>query len=652
MNAVIEVLYLRRPRLEYVSPPACEFDFSSSGGPVIVLDALGRILAPSGFVLGGRGRFTLSWNNYPGALCYTVYKAVDSNDPFGEYVVVAECIEDPMIDLEPEGPGCYRVSAITENGESELSDPICDVGNCPFILSGATPSMLTVNAGDTITLSCTIGNASTATTYQWFKDGTLISDTSGSTKEVYEKTNAVVGDSGSYTLVVSNSICADESNPAIVTVNAGPPCQEDIDTVGLPPLDLSSASGLSSNGVVVGVFSDPPTSQRPWYHQSGTSQDTRTSVDSAPITAGQSGTTVTASDNFFSASDVGKVIAFSTSELAQITAFISPLQVTVTPSQSVVATTFTLRGNTLGGPFGQAELANANGVIVGLEDVFNSPFSSHLFWLDRDTNDIRDLGASRAANALSDDGFLLLTDNSGFPSVAYLYNPNDQTFLNLGNIGGGAFGVEMNDAHSSIALNCDDPLSFGNNHACRWVSGVVTDIHPAAAGASQSSFAVDINTSGHIVGTYTESASPFKELTFINTGGLSTDIGGFGGDVSGTAINDAGVIVGSAETGLSTSIFRAFIRPSGGPITFIPQLPATTTGVARAINSDGWAVGTMNNVAFIYRNGVVERLFDLIPGGTLWTSLRDAFFINDAGQIVGHGIYNGNVAWFVLQLCS
>jgi hypothetical protein len=261
MTSVTEVLYLRRPRLEYVSPPICEFDFSSSGGPIISLEALGQLLAPSGFVLGGRGRFRLSWSNYPGAICYTVYKAVDSNNPFGAYVIVAECIEDPEIDLEPEGPGCYRVSAITPHGETQLSEPICGVGSCPFILSGATPPSQLVTAGDAAAISCLIGNPDTATSYRWFKDGMLYLDTTATTQETLSFPSVALSDAGSYALVVSNVECDDTSSPSILQVSpsggSDPIAYWKMDGLADPQLDEVNGTPLTFQFNVVGTPGDP-----------------------------------------------------------------------------------------------------------------------------------------------------------------------------------------------------------------------------------------------------------------------------------------------------------------------------------------------------------------------------------------------------------
>lgn len=635
MNAVIEVLYLRRPRLEYISPPVCEFDFSSSGGPVVVLDALGRLLAPTGFVVGGRGRFTLSWNNYPGALCYTVYKAVDSNNPFGEYVVVAECIPDPNINLEPEGEGCYRVSAITENGESELSDPICSVGSCPFITSGANPPDQVLDAGDTITLSTTIHNQGLASSYHWFKDGVFTYDTTATTQEILEITPAAPEHSGTYVLVINegDDSCEDVSDPATVTVNSGPPCTPDIQVVG-----FLLAQDMGSDGTLIGT-SDL---NRPFYHRNGVSQDIRTEVDSSPITASQAGTTVLASADFFSAADVNKVIVFSTSEQARITAFISPIQVTVTPSQIVASTTFVLRGNTLGGATGFGFVANGNGILGGIEELFGTAVF-HAFWLNLSTNEIRDLGADYSPVALAEDGFMLLQDQTG-SGASVLYDPGAQTFTVLPDLGLGSTARTMNDNHQA-GVACGFPAA--GSHACRIDAGVLTDIHPAEA-LTQASEPSDINASGFIVGFYTDPVT-FDVRTFVNSGGASLDIGNVTGNIEGLAVNNSGIVVGYADT--APTITQAFFWTSGGGIQIIPQLGGTTEGEAAAINSDGWIVGDMNNVAFLYRDGVTNDLMDLIPGGTLWSALFSADFINDEGQISGFGIYDGNFTRFWLQLC-
>jgi hypothetical protein len=140
-----DYLFLRRPKINYVSPPICEVLFSATGSPVIVLEPFtkGKI---TGLVLGGSGAFSLTWNNFPGALCWTIYKAVDELDPFGDYTIIAECIPgnecEPQPCFEMPEPGCYRVSAITPEGETELSDPFCTESVPPYVQTDPATDIL------------------------------------------------------------------------------------------------------------------------------------------------------------------------------------------------------------------------------------------------------------------------------------------------------------------------------------------------------------------------------------------------------------------------------------------------------------------------------------------------------------------------------
>jgi hypothetical protein len=135
LKIVIDPLFLRRPKLNYVSPAVCEAIFSGTGSPIIILSDISKLPGPTGLAFGGVGSRRFTWSVYPGALCYNVYTAVfNVHDIFScqqlvsesatvSYQIIAECLVDPVFVIP--SAGCYRVSAITPDGESDLSDPAC-----------------------------------------------------------------------------------------------------------------------------------------------------------------------------------------------------------------------------------------------------------------------------------------------------------------------------------------------------------------------------------------------------------------------------------------------------------------------------------------------------------------------------------------------
>ena len=145
MSFILDFLKLRRPILDYVSPPVCEVIFSSTG-VVIILDPLNAPGSPSGLGLGGDGGGRLIWDNFPDAICYNIYKAVDANDPNTAYTLVLECIPGPDIPVPDPPTGCFRVSAITPNGESNLSDPFCITDNFPSVITDPATDIQSTSA--------------------------------------------------------------------------------------------------------------------------------------------------------------------------------------------------------------------------------------------------------------------------------------------------------------------------------------------------------------------------------------------------------------------------------------------------------------------------------------------------------------------------
>src|SRR5205085_4852074 len=75
---------------------------------------------------------------------------------------------------------------------------------------------------------------------------------------------------------------------------------------------------------------------------------------------------------------------------------------------------------------------------------------------------------------------------------------------------------------------------------------------------------------------------------------------------------------------------------------------------ASALNNLGQVVGdtddsSFTSLPFLWQNGVMVDLNSLLPPNSGW-QLASASFINDAGQIVGFGLYNGNFSWYLLSI--
>lgn len=126
MDSILDLLWLRVPKIRYISPPACDNISSGSGssGPIVVIEHPARFKVTGLRVVD----CVLHWDSLPGqcegacsvAICYNVYRAGDVVDLFE---VVMECVQGTEFAVFDNG--CYRVSALTTEGESDLSDAVC-----------------------------------------------------------------------------------------------------------------------------------------------------------------------------------------------------------------------------------------------------------------------------------------------------------------------------------------------------------------------------------------------------------------------------------------------------------------------------------------------------------------------------------------------
>ena len=97
------------------------------------------------------------------------------------------------------------------------------------------PASTTVSAGSAVTLSV-VATGSPAPSYQWAKNGTAIA---GATQTSYSLPSAQTGDSGSYTVTLTNSLGTVTSQIATLTVNAATTAP----AFSLQPVSHTVASG-------------------------------------------------------------------------------------------------------------------------------------------------------------------------------------------------------------------------------------------------------------------------------------------------------------------------------------------------------------------------------------------------------------------------
>ena len=115
------------------------------------------------------------------------------------------------------------------------------------------PAGQTVNTGASVTFTV-VATGSPAPTFQWKKDGTPIG---GATGTAYNIPSAAVGDSGTYTVVATNSAGSANSNGAVLVVNP-PPAAPNFTT---QPTSRTVAVGGAVTFTAVATGSPAPTFQ-------------------------------------------------------------------------------------------------------------------------------------------------------------------------------------------------------------------------------------------------------------------------------------------------------------------------------------------------------------------------------------------------------
>jgi probable HAF family extracellular repeat protein len=278
-----------------------------------------------------------------------------------------------------------------------------------------------------------------------------------------------------------------------------------------------------------------------------------------------------------------------------------------------------------------------------------------------------DLGAlpnlpSTRAYAINPRGQIVGASGDGDKSRAFLWNPG------VPNSASGSM-VEIEDLPgernntSARGINAiGQVVGYSIGRAFLWTptvpngtTGTAIDLE-GLPGGNDASFAFGVNASGQVVGFSNTDAGDHAFLWTPNsangTTGAMIDLGnlpGASGLSQAAAINDAGAVVGNSVT-------------ASGPHAFLwrPTAPNGTSGTmidlgdleggndesfAFALDAREEVVGYSNSAAsnhpFVWtqQNGMVDLNTVLDESGAAW-ELLFAQGINDAGQIVGSGIFD------------
>jgi probable HAF family extracellular repeat protein len=273
---------------------------------------------------------------------------------------------------------------------------------------------------------------------------------------------------------------------------------------------------------------------------------------------------------------------------------------------------------TLGGTRGLATDINASGLVVGTSTIANDNEERAFRWFDLDGDgtpdpgEMIDLGvlpnySTHSAFGVNDNGQIVGSAEDNFGQASgFIWNASTGLQF-LATLNG------ITPSHGYAINNSSHVAGYSSNIDRAFVFNGTTNVNLGTFGGARS-IAYDINAAGHAVGfahVDMSSASP-PSHAFKWNGIALQDLGVLTGGVRSQAysINSSGIVVGYSEV---------------------------TGGAPHAFVHDGTQMLDLNTLT-------------ILPGG--WTTLVEARGINDGGQIVGSGKFNGQDRAFLLTPTS
>ena len=252
-------------------------------------------------------------------------------------------------------------------------------------------------------------------------------------------------------------------------------------------------------------------------------------------------------------------------------------------------------------------------------------------------------GSSSGASAINAQGYVVGSSlNGDGRSHAFLFDGRLRDLGALGGTASSALGLNDKNEIVGYASTAGDSAVHAFVHDC-------TRMHDLGTLGGTNSIATAINNRGEIAGK-SDTATANSAHAFVYTNGRMCDIGTLGGaNSSAVAINSRGDVVGSADTATS-GISHAFLL-SEGKLIDLGTLGGNNSA-AFGLNSRGEIVGrsqtTVTTHAFLFAGCRLTDLNTLIPADSGWI-LREALAINNAGEIVGIGEFQGQIRAFLLS---
>jgi probable HAF family extracellular repeat protein len=324
---------------------------------------------------------------------------------------------------------------------------------------------------------------------------------------------------------------------------------------------------------------------------------------------------------------------------------------------------------TSGGRQGRAYGINDSGITVGESQPQGIRFFHASSWTTGGVKtDHGVLGNNKFSVAEAINNVDQIAGSSNFgasPTAFHAVRISGGVMTDLGSITGSSYGKGINSSNT-IAGYSEYGGPAGTYHAVEWTSSnTLIDRHPNFGG--NTSQAYDINNSGVIVGSgngssFTQYPHPFRyNGSFTDLGLMPAWAPLFNQVVGGEAfgINGTGEIVGGNfyVGGFNqTKIWHAFKWTQSGGYTDLGNLgQGGDWSQAFDINDSGHVVGWANTTfgdspkhAWVWTgSGAIQDLNNMLVGGDGWV-LTSANEINNNGQIVGYGTFQGKPRGFLL----